>query len=82
MRDKNKKAKTYYFFSAVPEDESLGALIKFANRDPTDKRFIRVNLDPEEEDREAEDFEPPKLDLKSYGVNDVLIFDDVESMNR
>ena len=82
LRDKNKKNKTYYFFSAVPEDESLDALIKFANRDPTDKRFFRVNLNPDEEDREAEDFEPPKLELKSYGRNDVLIFDDVESLNK
>ena len=57
-------------------------LIKFANRDPLDKRFMRVKLDPDEEERDSEDFEPPKLSLKDYGPGDVLFFDDVAAMNR
>ena len=33
LRDKNKANKRYFFFSAVPEDESLKNIIRYANRD-------------------------------------------------
>ena len=41
-----------------------------------------MNLDPDEEDREEESFEPPKLELKDYKPGDVLIFDDTVSLPR
>ena len=82
LRDKNKNNRTYHYFSPVPADDSMDDLIKFANRDPGKDRFIRVNLDPDEEERDTEEFLPPKLSLSDYGVNDVLFFDDVAAMNR
>ena len=81
LRDKNKNNRTYHYFSPVPVDESLDDLVKFANRDPGNERFIRVNLDPDEEERDTEEFEPPKLSLSDYGPGDVLFFDDVAAMN-
>ena len=81
LKDKNKKRRTYHYFSPVPADRSMDDLIKYANRDPFNKRFLRINLDPDEEQRESEDFEPPKLSLKDYGPGDVLFFDDVAAMN-
>lgn len=82
MRDKNKNNRTYYYFSPVPTDESMKALIKFANRNPEEPRFFRVDLDPDEEERDTEEYEPPKLSLKDYGKDDVLFFDDVAAMSR
>ena len=35
LRDKNRENRRYYFFSAVPEDDSLADIIAFANRDPS-----------------------------------------------
>ena len=81
LKDKNKKNRTYFYFSPVPADRSMDDLIKFANRDPFNKRFMRVELDPDEEERDSEDYEPPKLSLKDYGPGDVLFFDDVAAMN-
>ena len=82
LKDKNRRERKYHYFSPVPADKSMDDLIKFANRDPLDKRFMRVKLDPDEEERDSEDFEPPKLSLKDYGPGDVLFFDDVAAMNR
>ena len=47
LKDKNKANRTYYFFSAVEEDESLCNLVRYANRDPLNVRFHRVNLAPD-----------------------------------
>ncbi len=82
LKDKNKKNRKYHYFSPVPTDESMNDLIKYANRDPAEPRFFRVTLDPDEEERDSEEFEPPKLSLKDYGPGDVLFFDDVAAMNR
>ncbi len=82
LKDKNKKNRTYHYFSPVPADESMNDLIKFANRDPANLRFMRVELDPDDEERDTDEFEPPKLALKDYGPGDVLFFDDVAAMSR
>ena len=82
MKDKNKEKRRYFFFSAVPEDDSLKAIVDWANKKPMNQRWFRVNLDEEEEDREDEEFEPPKLELNDYEAGDVLIFDDTVSLPR
>ena len=82
LKDKNRDKRRYFFFSAVPEDESLKAIVDWANKNPMNQRWFRVNLDEEDEDREDEEFEPPKLELNDYEAGDVLIFDDTVSLPR